>query len=237
MNSAPMKTITLDLLRQGHDDEAAWEQGLTEDERAAVGTPHLWSAKDHIVHRTFWHQHLIQRVNAILHHQEVPPRGKSDDEINAEVFAEHQRRPWSEIHAESERVYADLLTLVEQLGEDDLNDTQRFAAISGGWPLYAVFLGNCYEHDQEHIVQYYSDRNDLPRAVAVREQCANRVLQADVPERVKGSFLYNLACFYAQQNQLENATSRLQAAIALDPHLKEQAQRDPELAALRERLA
>lgn len=236
MTATPLKTIIIDLLQQGHRDEAAWEQELTETEQAAIGTPDLWSAKDHVVHRTFGRQNLIQVLTAILLHQEVPPREKINDEINAEAFAEHRLRPWSEIHAESERIYADLITQVEHLSADDLIDTQRFSAImwggGGGRPLYAAFLGYCYEHGQEHLVQYYSDRNDLPQAIAIRERCANRVLQAEVPEWVKGWFLYNLASFYVQQNQLEDAATRLQEAVTCNPRLQEYAQSDPDLAAL-----
>lgn len=105
---------------------------------------------------------------------------------------------------------------------------------SGERPLYPFFLGNCYEHDQEHLAQYYSDRHDLPRAMQIRERCANRILQAEVPAWVKGWFLYNLACFYAQQHQLEQAAARLQAAVAFNPDLIEQAESDPDLAALRD---
>jgi len=46
-------------------------------------------------------------------------------------------------------------------------------------------------------------------------------------------FLYNLACFYAQQHQLEQAAARLQEAVTLAPEVQEQAQRDSDLAALR----
>ncbi len=153
------------------------------------------------------------------------------------MFAELRLRPWSEIHAESERVYTDLITLVEQLSDDDMNDPQRFTAVTGGPLLYTVFLGRCYEHGQEHIVQYYSDRNDLPRAMAIRERCADRVLQRDLPDWVKGWFLYNLAAFYAQQNQLEAAATHLRAAVTYNPRLQEHAKGDPDLAALRDQLA
>ena len=233
MTAQPFKTIVLDLLRQGHLDEEAFVQELSESERAAIGTPELWSAKDHMAHRIFWHQNLIGEVTAILQHQEIPSREESDDQINAKVFEEHRLQSWSDLHAESERVYAELLALIEQLSEDDLTDTQRFASLTGEHPLYAVFLGSCYEHDQEHLVQYYSDRHDMARAIQIREKCADRILQAEVPAWVKGSFLYNLACFYAQQNQLEKATAHLQEALAFAPDLTEQAKSDPDLAALR----
>ncbi len=51
---------------------------------------------------------------------------------------------------------------------------------------------------------------------------------------VKGGFLYNLACFYAQQNQLEDAATRLREAVTYNPRLQEHAQSDPDLAALRD---
>jgi len=237
MTAQPLKTIILDLLQQSHLDEEACLQELSETERTAIGTPERWSAKDHMAHRTFWHQDLIGKVTAILQHQEVAPSEESDDQINAKVFEEHKLRPWSALHAESERVYAELITLTEQLSEEDLTGSNRFAAITGEHPLYTAFVGSCYEHDQEHLAQYYSDRHDMARAMQIRERCTNRVLQAEVPAWVKGWFLYNLACFYAQQNQLEKAAARLQEALTLAPGLKEQSQSDPDLAALRDHSA
>jgi hypothetical protein len=208
-------------------------QELNETERTATGTPSLWSAKDHMAHRTFWHQNLIGKVTAILQHQEVSPREESDDLINAMVFEEHKLHPWSALHAESERVYAELITLTEHRSEEDLTDANRFASLTGGRPLYTAFLGSCYEHDQEHLVQYYLDRHDLSRATQIRERYANRVLQVEMPAWVKGWFLYNLACFYAQLPQLETAAARLQEALTLAPDLKEQSKSDPDLVALR----
>jgi tetratricopeptide (TPR) repeat protein len=240
MTTQPFKTLVLDLMQQAHDDEAAWVQELSETERTAIGAPDLWAAKDHVAHRTFWHQEFIQKLTAYLHRQEAPPsREGDDDQINGRVFEKQRLRSWAELHAESERVYAELLALIEQLSEADLTESNRVPWIPPDKPLYAGFLGSCYEHDQEHIVQYYSDRHDLARAIHLRERCASRILQAQapVPEWVKGWFLYNLACFYAQQHQPEQAAARLQEALTLAPELQEQSQRDPDLAALREHSA
>ncbi len=238
MTTQPMKPLVLDLLQQGHRDEAAFLQGLSETERTAIGTPELWSVKDHVAHRTFWHQDFVLRLIAALQNQEVPSREESDEQhLNSTTFEKQKLRPWSEIHSESERVYAELIALVEQLSEEDLTTSRRFTSISGEHPLYTAFLGACYEHDQEHLVQYYSDRRDLPRAIEIREKCASRVMQAEVPAWVKGSFLYNLACFYAQQKQMEKAAARLQEALALAPDLKERSKSDPDLGALRNQSA
>jgi hypothetical protein len=234
MTTQPFKTIVLDLLQQGHLDEEACLQELSETDRTAIGTWELWSAKDHMAHRIFWHQDLVLKLTTILQHQEVPPSEESEEQLNAKVFEEHKLRPFSEIHAESERVYAELITVTEQLSEEDLTASNRFTPISGGNPLYTAFLGSCYEHDQEHLAQYYLDHHDLARATQVRERCANRVIQAQVPEWVKGWFLYNLACFYAQQKELSKAADRLQEAVTHAPDLKERSDSDPDLAAVRD---
>ncbi len=237
MTVQPFKTIILGLLQEGHLDEEAFLQELNETERTATVTPELWSAKDHIAHKTFWHQNLISELTAILEHQELPPSTQDEEQLNFIVFEEQQQHPWSKIRSESEQVYAELITLAEHLSEEDMTDPNRFTSFTGGRPLYTAFLGRCYEHDQEHLAQYYSDRHDLPRAIEIREKCASRVIQAEVPEWVKGSFLYNLACFYAQQNQLEKAAALLQEALTLAPRFKERSKSDPELVALRDQSA
>jgi tetratricopeptide (TPR) repeat protein len=237
MTAQPFKTTLLDLLQQGHLDEEAFLQELNETERTAIGTPEHWSAKDHVAHMTFWHQDLVLKLTAILQHQELPSSAQSEEELNSIVFEKHKLRPWSDIHAESERVYAELIKLTEQLSEEDPTASNCFTSISWRKPLYTAFIGRCYEHDQEHLAQYYLDRHNLPRAIKIREDCANRVIQAEVPEWVKGSFLYNLACFYAQQNQLEKAAALLQEALTLAPRLKERSKSDPELVALRDQSA
>jgi hypothetical protein len=79
MTAQPFKTLILDLLQRGHLDEEACLQELNGTERTAIGTPERWSAKDHMAHRTFWHQNLIGKVMANLQHQEVSPSEASDD--------------------------------------------------------------------------------------------------------------------------------------------------------------
>lgn len=237
MTAQPFKTTVLDLLQQGHLDDEAFLQALDETERTAIGTPELWSAKDHVAHRTFWHQDLLLKLKANLQHHEVPASSQDEGQLNSMVFEEQRQRSWPEIRAESERVYAELLKVTEQFSEEDLTVSNRFTSITGGRPLYTAFLGGFYEHDQEHIAQYYSDRHDLPRAIEIRENCVNRVIQSELPEWVKGSFLYNLACFYSLQNELTKAAALLQEALTLAPRLQERALSDPDLVALRNQSA
>jgi tetratricopeptide (TPR) repeat protein len=228
----PYKTLVLGILQQGHADEVAFLQGLTEAERNAIGTPELWSAKDHLAHGIFWRRNLMEEITSTLQNRELPPSEASEQDRNTRVFEASRFRSFEEVHTESEQSFGELIALVEQLSEEDLTTPNRFPWIGDELPLYGPLLGNCYEHDQEHLVQYYLDRHDFSRAIHMRETCANRVLGAEVPDWVKGFFVYNLACFYAQLNPLPKAAAHLQKAITLNPSLKEWAANDSQLAAL-----
>jgi tetratricopeptide (TPR) repeat protein len=233
MTTQPFKTLVLDILQQSQLDGETFLQKLDKTERHARGTPEHWSARDHLAHMTFWHQDLMLKIIAVLQQQELPSDEESEELINAQVFEEHRQRPWSTIQVEYAQAFARLIALTEHLTEQDLTTSDRFATISEGRPLYTAFLGSCYEHDHEHLAHYYLDRNTQELAIEVREQCVSRIMQAELPDQVKGSFLYNLACFYTQLQHLQKAAALLQEALTLAPHLIKHAQNDPELAALR----
>lgn len=236
MTEQPFKPILLDLLRQARLDQETFLQDLSPTERAAIGQPDHWSAKDHIAHITFWCQRLVLILSAVLR-QETPPSTESFEQLNPRIFEEQRNRPWSEILSESEQVYTALLTSVEQVTEEDLTAFNRFDWIHDGWPLYTSFMGNYYGHAQEHLAQYYLDRHDVSRATQIYERWTHRLVQTGAPEPLKGHILYNLACFYATHEQVKKASTTLSQALTLAPHLKEWSLRDPDLVALRDQSA
>ncbi len=232
MTQHAFKPTLIDLLRQAQIGQNTFMQELTPAERAAIGTPELWAAKDHVAHMTFWRQRLVLIVQALL--QKVPrPKSEDFEELNPLIFEEQRYRSWPDIIAESDHVYADLIALTHQLSEEDLTAFNRFDWMQDGMPLYTSFMGNCYEHTQNHLAQYYADRNDLERALETYEVWTRRVLEAGVPETLQGYVLYNLACFYATHSRIEKASAPLQQAFALYPQTREFALTDPDLVALR----
>ncbi len=236
MTEQTFKPILLNLLYQAQLSQDAFLQKLNATERAAIGTPEYWSAKDHVAHMTFWRQRLVLKLAAILKY-ETPPTSENFEQLNIQVFEAQRERPWSEILSESEQAYTELVTLTEQLAEEDLTAFNRFDWIPNGEPLYTSFMGNCYEHAQQHFAQYYLDRHDLPQATHIYESWASRVVDAEVPGVLKGIVLYNLACFYATHTQLEKASAILQQSLRLAPSLKEWSLSDPDLIALRHQSA
>lgn len=232
--SEPIKEFILDLLRQGHRDDVAFVNALAESDRSAAGSDSFWSAKDHFSHRTFWHHDVINKVRAVERGVSVPVSGADEDQINARVWNEQRHRPWAEVFAAYIDSNAQILALVEGLSESALTTPGRHSWLPPWAPGYATFLGNCYEHDQEHLMQYWLDRGDVARAVHVRRSCEQRVIASFLPDWVKGWFKYNSACFYASARQLEEAAEALQLATKHDPRLAERAQSDSQLAALRD---
>jgi tetratricopeptide (TPR) repeat protein len=232
MTEHPFKPILLDLLRQAQISQNTFFQELTLAELAAFGTPVFWCAKDHVAHMTFWHQRLAFRLQAIIR---KAPQPKSDnfEQLNPVIFEEQRYRPWSDILSESDQVYAELIALSAQLAEEDLTAFNRFDWTHGGAPLYTAFMGYCYEHTQQHLAQYSIDRHDLERAIKTYEVWADRIVEAEVPETLKGYIFYNLACFYATHTRLEKAAPALQQAFTLYPPTREFARTDPDLVALR----
>lgn len=226
------KVVLLDLLHQAQSNQNAFFQKLSPTELTTIGTPEYWSAKDHVAHMTFWRQRLVTRLQAMLR-QEVQPTSENFEQINPIIFEEQRYRTWSDILSESDRVHASLIALTEQLTDENLTTFNRFDWLQDGAPLYTAFMGNCYEHIQQHLAQYLLDRHDLERAVETYEVWSNRVIEAEVPETLKGYMSYNLACFYATHMRLEQAAPVLQQAFTLYPATREFARTDPDLVALR----
>lgn len=235
MSEAPFKPILLELLHHAHHAQDTFVQSLDAAERDATGLPDYWSAKDHIAHMTFWRQRLVFMLGAVLRH-ETPASAQDFEQLNPIIFERQRLRPWSEVLAESDQAYADLFTVTDQLSDDELTAFNRFDWIPEGEPLYTVFMGNCYEHAQQHFAQYALERHGLPPALRIYEEWAERVVQAEAPDALKGIVLYNLACFYSTHAELEKADTTLRQACTLYPQLKETARTDTDLIALRSTL-
>jgi len=232
MTHQPFKPLLLDLLRQAQSSQNAFFQLLPDAELVISGTPDYWSAKDHVAHMTFWRQRLALRLRAIIG-KEPQPEAQSFEQVNPLIFEEQRYRPWLAILSESDQAYADLIMLTAQLTEEDLTAWGRYDWVGDGMPLYTSFMGNCYEHTQIHLAQYLLERHENARALEIYEVWANRVVEAPVPETLKGYTLYNLSCFYATHDQLEKARPALQQALTLYPALREFALTDPDLFSLR----
>lgn len=236
MTQHPFKPLLVDLLQQAQLNQNAFFQSLAPEELATTGTPELWAAKDHMSHMTYWRRRLVERLRTILHQQELPQSSEHYLETNERIFEANRHRSWQEILAESDEVYKELFAITEQISEEDLTTPKRFSWTTEGTPLYTSYMGNCYEHTQQHLAQYLLDRQDLEGATHICEAWANRVIGIDAPDTLKGFVMYNLACFYATHGRVEQARKILPEALTLAPELKEFARTDSDLTELHSEL-
>jgi tetratricopeptide (TPR) repeat protein len=232
MTDSPFKPLFLDLLRQSQSSQNVFFAQLPADELATAGTPDFWAAKDHVVHMSFYRRRLTARLQAILDHG-PQPESLDFEQQNPIIFLENRDRPWPDILSESDEVYAELIGATEQLSEDDLTIADRFDWVPAGTPLYILYMGNSYEHAENHLAQYLLDRHDSERAIETYETWARRVTDSPFPDTLRGYIYYNLACFYATHDRIEQAGPALRQAFELYPDSREFATTDSDLDSLR----
>lgn len=121
-----------DLIRQIHDERAAWNALLTEvgeDRMEEPGPMGDWTFKDLAAHLLGWREQTIQRFEAGPDGNPPKPWPASletDDEINAWIRDQHRDRPLRDVLADTDRSYERLADLIATMPEDDLMTPGRF---------------------------------------------------------------------------------------------------------------
>lgn len=113
---------------------------------ATVGT---WSIKDLIGHITWYENQMVDLDSG------QPPPGLelwelSLDERNARIYEANQARLLADIQQEARIVFQNLLTTVERLTEDQLQNVVHFPWMEPDWIPWKVIASNCYEHYHQH---------------------------------------------------------------------------------------
>lgn len=81
-----------------------------------------WSIKDIVAHLNGWQPRLIAYIKAAHQGEPVPPPWpahlQTDDEINAWIYETNQGRSVSEVLAQSQQLFQQLLAVIEDLPDD-----------------------------------------------------------------------------------------------------------------------
>lgn len=228
----PLKRMALALVAQGQAEQQTFIAQLSATERAAIGAPDAWAAKDHIAHITAWKVDSAQEIAATAR-GETPPPTPSITVVNPRVFAEQQHQSWDAILAGAEQAGAVLRAAVEACNEADLSDPARFP-FRKGLPLWTTAFVSGYEHPAEHYAQFYLESGDVARARSVREEAIETARRFIGDTEEFSYMVYNLGCFYANIAQPDLAIATLRESFAGAPSLREGIQEDPELVSLRD---
>ena len=88
-------------------------------------------------------------------------------------------------------------------------------------------------HPTGHVADYYLQHGQQARAVTLQEHVLATTRYLSAPDLVAGMAAYSLACAQATSGKAEDAMRTLATAITLNPDVRANASRDPDLESLR----
>ncbi len=120
---------------------------------ADLSTPGIygtWSVKDVLSHIAWYEKEMV----VVLTTHDLTGSDWWDlplDERNARIYEANRDRPAREVLAEFKQVYPQLLTALDALGPDDLNQASSFANMPGDWLPWQLIASNTFDHYPHHI--------------------------------------------------------------------------------------
>jgi hypothetical protein len=196
------------------------------------GDEHRWAALPTVAHNTEFREQQRERLRAVLAGHQPPAFGEIDHASPA-VYARYAARSPAEVVAEAREVTAALVDGVRELAEEDLLDPSRHPWLNGRH-LWLQVIVRGFWHPTGHVGEYYTRHGQPERAVALHEHALATARYLKAPDQAEGMAAYSLACAQCQAGQLDGASRMLAEAIALNPDVRVNAERDPDLAPLRE---
>jgi hypothetical protein len=209
----------------------AWAAGADGDDTAEAGDERVWAALPTVAHNTEFKAQQAQRLTAVLDGSTPPPFGDIDH-ASAAVYRAYAGRQARTVTADSRQVTAALLDGVRALGDQDLLDPARHPWLNGR-TLWLQVIVRGFWHPTGHVGEYYQRHGRAARAIALHEHALATARYLDAPEQALGMAAYNLACAQAQAGLVSEAGRTLRAAVAANPDVRANAERDPDLAPLR----
>ena len=231
IDSEPHRRV-LTLLDRGQADQDAFAAHISNEERAARGELHSWSAKDQIAHNNFWRKDAIWRLQAARDGTN-PPDTDDEQKQNDRVFRERRDAPWDELVTETQRLHAETAGLSHQLTPDDLAEKDRYPWQHGA-SLETLIFVNWYDQPAEHWADFYIRGNELDRALELRGAVATTVREL-FPDKPKmySYMLYKLGSLSAGNGRAEQAIDSLREALTVNPSLIDWVRNDSSLDSVR----
>jgi len=197
-----------------------------------AGGPHRWAAVPLLAHNTEFKFQQSERVRAILSGQ-TPPEFGDIDHASPDGYAAYASRAFDDVVADTRGTTTSLLDGVRALSDEDLLDPSRHPWLRGRM-LWLQIIVRGFWHPTGHIADYYLRHGQPDRAVALQAHAVATAAYLDAPDPATGMAYYGLACAQAVAGLADSAAVTLTAAVKLNPDLRANADRDPDLAGLRD---
>lgn len=220
------KQSVLNLLELERAHIAQFIAAQSEQDRAAIGALEQWAAKDMLVHLDTTRTYLVELLDT-LERGATPKNFGEIHRASDEIFAANQERAWQDIADALDSSYDKLVARVQDLSDAAFEKR----VLTDGFVLWQGFAG-LFMHDEEHLEEWYVERNQLETADCIVEQYADALARAFPQTELHGQALYNRACFYARNYMEEMALPFLCEAISIHAELVEMARQDADFLAL-----
>jgi hypothetical protein len=228
-----IKTKLIAVIERGEADQAALVALLSDSDKAAIGEPDHWAVKDQIAHLNFWREQTLRRLIATRDGSPPPEEIADEQQANEQTFANHQQTPWSDVIAESDRVFGETKRVIAQLNDAQFAEIVQPEGLDVR--LYERVAADFLEHPAEHLTQVYRERGDASRADAQEQSTVQAYGELlGKTSRIYGYASYNLGCAYARRGETAQAIDAVGEALSLIPALVEHSKQDTDLDSLRD---
>jgi len=199
---------------------------------AGPGSPRCWAAAPLVAHNTEFKDQQVQRLRAISAGQ-APPEFADIDHASSEVYRGYAGQAAADAARDSRRVTGELIDAVGSASADDLVNPARNPWLKGR-QLWLQIIVRGFWHPAGHLGEYYLAHAQPDRAVALAAHAVATAGYLGAPDPARGMAAYNLACGQARANRPDEAAAALREAVTLNPDVRANAARDPDLAILRD---
>jgi tetratricopeptide (TPR) repeat protein len=224
-----LKPRLLAALERSHAVEKAFVAGLSNDQRAAVGTYEKWCAKDAVAHIAYWIDHQAAVLAARACGEELPPASHYE-QANAACFQRFCNCSWEEAQAFEEAAHAKLVEAVRALSEEQLVAPPSGP---GGPAQWQNIVGTAYSHPLTHMAEFYVAGGQPQQAGQLWSEWGELVAPLDEKADWQGLVHYNVACGLALSGNPDEALVQLRHALQLRPDLTAWSRQDSDLSAVR----
>jgi hypothetical protein len=223
-----MKAKLLGLIEIGRKKEA--EVFVPRVDDSAPARPGEWTVKDTVAHLMSWREEATGELDSVRTGAPAPVVADEDDVQNATFYAQTHEETARSILESAARSWDALAEAVNACTEEQLQAPRPHNPQLKVWQ---VVPENAIDHMADHLGYFYAEQGDS----AAEEKAAmwryDVEVEAFPEDRRRAVEEYVLVRFYASKSRLEEASNRLERALALRPDLLEWAKQDPELGPVR----
>jgi hypothetical protein len=227
---AQLRTVVAGLIAFAAAEEEML-LGAAASDITEYGNERQWAAVPTVAHNTEFKAQQAERITAVLAGCAPPGFGEIDHRSPA-VYGRYAARAAAAVAGESRQVTASLIDGVAALDDDDLVDPTRHRWLNGR-SLWLQIVVRGFWHPTGHAADYYLGHGHQARAVALQEHALATTRYLGAPDQVAGMAAYSLACAQAVAGRTEDAVRTLAEAVTLNPDVRANADRDPDLEPLR----